>query len=346
MSRAARPDSGPPVPPSERVQVLPPPAALADEVVCCILREIDPDGFEEVDPAAPASAAAGAAVPPDASPVAGVVPANVYACLNLVLSGWVRVEATHGFQLPTAFVTGPFRAPLRTAASIRLRSVSLVLQPWLLADWFGLVPARMVDVVRALHRPSGVADATRPAGSGQGPCADCGPCDRMRTAWAMELCDRLATGASSAVALSAALGEIAAAGTRPTRRTRPRLDRLLREHGSVRHAARAADLSERQFERRFALDHGLAPKRWLRITRFEQGLVRMAAGPRAQAASLAALAAETGYADQGHMTREFREIADHTPGRLRAALASEAPGYWAFRPVRVGFVQDRGRGDG
>jgi AraC-like DNA-binding protein len=344
VTRAARANSGPAIPPVERVQVLPPPAALVDDVVCCILREIDPDGFEAPGAAAPARHAPAASGRPAASAVAGVVPANVYACLNLVLSGWVRVEAAPGIQLPAAFVTGPFRAPLRTTASIRLRSVSLVLQPWLLADWFGLVPARMVDVVRALPPPANVADAARP-GSGDRPPVDDHPRDGIGTAWAQELCDRIAAGASGVAALSTALGELSAARNRPARHTRPRLDRLLLEHGTVRHAACAAGLGERQFERRFAVDHGLAPKRWLRIKRFEQSVVRMAAGPQAGVASLGALAAESGYADQGHMTREFREIADHTPGRLRAALAGQAPGYWAFRPVRVGFVQDPERRD-
>jgi hypothetical protein len=40
------------------------------------------------------------------------------------------------------------------------------------------------------------------------------------------------------------------------------------------------------------------------------------------------------------MTREFRAIAGHTPAGLRAALSERSPGFWAFRPVRVGFVQD------
>jgi AraC-like DNA-binding protein len=35
-----------------------------------------------------------------------------------------------------------------------------------------------------------------------------------------------------------------------------------------------------------------------------------------QSASLATLAFEAGYADQAHMTREFRQLAPDTPSRL------------------------------
>ena len=336
---------------TERVRVIPPPPALADELVCCILREISAD--------APRSAPSGAAPPssPPSQParelpvqaatahaapaVAGVVPSNVYACLNLLVQGEVHALAAPGITLPPAFVTGPFRAPLHTRASVPLRSVSLVLQPWLLADWFGLAPGGMADAIRALEAAEGDDDD------------DLQPGAAATRAWVRALCQSLASAAApqapdadatrsrqTADRLAAALGDLASHPARPASPARPGLDRILLAEGSVRQAAGHAGLGERQFERRFLATHGLPPKRWLRIKRFEQGLAGLVGAGGTALASLSALAQDTGYADQGHMTREFRQIAGHTPARLQAALVGQAAGYWAFRPARVGFVQD------
>lgn len=335
---------------TERVRVIPPPPALADQLVCCILREISAD--------APHSAPSGAA-PPSSPPlpparelpvqaatahaapaVAGVVPSNVYACLNLVVQGEVHALAAPGITLPPAFVTGPFRAPLHTRASVPLRSVSLVLQPWLLADWFGLAPDRMADAIHALEAPEGDDDD------------DLRPRAAANRAWIRALCQSLAGAAAQAPdadttpgrppadRVAAALADLASHPERPASPARPRLDRILLAEGSVRRAAGRARLGERQFERRFLATHGLSPKRWLRIKRFEQGLAGLVGAAGASRGSLSALAQDTGYADQGHMTREFRQIAGHTPARLQAALVGQAAGFWAFRPARVGFVQD------
>lgn len=53
-----------------------------------------------------------------------------------------------------------------------------------------------------------------------------------------------------------------------------------------------------------------------RISRFQVAVETLAdsASP-----SLAELAADTGYSDQAHMTREFRALADLTPGQALAA---------------------------
>jgi len=46
--------------------------------------------------------------------------------------------------------------------------------------------------------------------------------------------------------------------------------------------------------------------------------------------TLAALAAELGYADQAHMARELRELAGLPPSRLEESIASDRD-YWAYR---------------
>ncbi|MGH3331891.1 MAG: helix-turn-helix domain-containing protein, partial [Nocardioidaceae bacterium] len=74
----------------------------------------------------------------------------------------------------------------------------------------------------------------------------------------------------------------------------------------------------------FKGEYGLTPKQAARVMRFEHSwdLLRMA--PR----RLADVAATTGYADQAHMTREWRDLAGYTPVEWRR---SEFP-----------FLQDHG----
>jgi AraC-like DNA-binding protein len=52
--------------------------------------------------------------------------------------------------------------------------------------------------------------------------------------------------------------------------------------------------------------------------------------PGAAKDTLAALAAELGYADQAHMARELRELAGLPPSRLEAHIASDRD-YWPYR---------------
>jgi AraC-like DNA-binding protein len=90
--------------------------------------------------------------------------------------------------------------------------------------------------------------------------------------------------------------------------------------GSVR-VDRLADhlgLSERQLHRRCCAALGYGPKTFARIVRFRRFLssVRQSA-PR----PLADLAAETGYADQPHLSREARRLAGLPPAELLAELA-------------------------
>jgi AraC-like DNA-binding protein len=58
----------------------------------------------------------------------------------------------------------------------------------------------------------------------------------------------------------------------------------------------------------------MSPKRFARIARVQAVLRRLATEPDAD---LAGLAAELGFADQAHLTREVRALAGTTPGRLR-----------------------------
>lgn len=70
--------------------------------------------------------------------------------------------------------------------------------------------------------------------------------------------------------------------------------------------------SHRHVVRVFTEAVGAAPKAYLRLGRFNRTLELLRG---AEIVSLADVAAAAGYADQSHMTREFRDFAGMSPGR-------------------------------
>ncbi|SOD91637.1 helix-turn-helix domain-containing protein [Caenispirillum bisanense] len=84
---------------------------------------------------------------------------------------------------------------------------------------------------------------------------------------------------------------------------------------------RDSGVSHRHFVRVFTEAVGLSPKSNLRLHRFDAAVTHLHAAPEASLADLAALA---GYADQAHMTREFRAFSGLTPGRYRRLAPVEA----------------------
>jgi len=73
---------------------------------------------------------------------------------------------------------------------------------------------------------------------------------------------------------------------------------------------RAAGYSPRHFIALFRAAVGLTPKHYYRIQRFNDVVRRLAAG---SGAPLADIALASGYSDQAHLTREFREFTGVTP---------------------------------
>ena len=92
-----------------------------------------------------------------------------------------------------------------------------------------------------------------------------------------------------------ALGAVALLAERPERR--------------VADVARELAVSERQLLRRLRVSVGYGPKTLARIMRFQ----RLLALAQSDAASLADLALEAGYADQPHMTAEVSRLAGAPP---------------------------------
>jgi AraC-like DNA-binding protein len=84
--------------------------------------------------------------------------------------------------------------------------------------------------------------------------------------------------------------------------------------------AGALGASERQLLRRFDAAVGYGPKTLDRVLRFQRFLSE-ARGATNGDAGLARLAAEVGYADQAHLSRECMRLSGLTPGRLLATRA-------------------------
>lgn len=91
--------------------------------------------------------------------------------------------------------------------------------------------------------------------------------------------------------------------------------RLLRTRG-VAETARALDVSERHLRTLFTKAVGLSPKQFARVDRVRRVVARGGRGEWAR------VAADLGYYDQAHLTREFRATMGVPPG---AYLAGNLP---------------------
>jgi len=89
---------------------------------------------------------------------------------------------------------------------------------------------------------------------------------------------------------------------------------------TVGHVASEVALSERQLERRFRESVGYGPKTLQRILRFRRFLSELGKEPESSG-DLARIAAETGYSDQAHLTRESRELSGLSPTQLKRQWA-------------------------
>jgi AraC-like DNA-binding protein len=89
--------------------------------------------------------------------------------------------------------------------------------------------------------------------------------------------------------------------------------------------ARRLDWNARMIHRQFIAACGYSPKHFQRIMRM-QGALRVAHSM--PVAGLGDLAAAAGYADQAHMTRDFRDITGFTPATYFADTAPPGWGAW------------------
>jgi transcriptional regulator GlxA family with amidase domain len=84
-----------------------------------------------------------------------------------------------------------------------------------------------------------------------------------------------------------------------------------RPQGRIEQLSRWIGVSERQLHRRFSAAIGYGPKTFQSVMRFQR-LLKTAREKGAEQ-SLADLAANVGYADQAHMTREVHRLANLRP---------------------------------
>ena len=86
-------------------------------------------------------------------------------------------------------------------------------------------------------------------------------------------------------------------------------------NASVHEVVREVGWSHRRFIELFRGAMGLTPKLYTRLLRFQRTIRRMTTDPES---SWVDVALESGYSDQPHFNREFREFAGITPGEYRA----------------------------
>jgi AraC-like DNA-binding protein len=146
---------------------------------------------------------------------------------------------------------------------------------------------------------------------------------------AHELVDRLSS-VSGWSARFAVLDRVLFGALRPTRGLLPEVAATLRgliaSGGNLEIARIASEVgwSRRHLSERFREETGLPPKVMARILRFERAKAMLTAPSRTR---LADIATHCGYADQAHLTREWR------------AMAGLSPSSW-LREEKLPFFQD------
>lgn len=107
------------------------------------------------------------------------------------------------------------------------------------------------------------------------------------------------------------LGNLRAGGIDPVAKAAVELFHESDGNARVRELARALNLSDRQFERRFRQAIGIAPKQFSALWRFGQSVRLHGLGLQT-----ADIAVACGYFDQPHFTRAFGRIAGRPPARF------------------------------
>jgi AraC-like DNA-binding protein len=140
---------------------------------------------------------------------------------------------------------------------------------------------------------------------------------------------RLLGAASHAARMALLENWVRAALGRVTHRDRAVIaaGKLLSGHAQITVGEVAAHLrwNARTLHRQFLASCGYSPKHLQRIMRMQTLLRGVHAG---RAPSLSSLASTAGYADQAHMTRDFRDLTGFTPSEYLASRVAPGWGAW------------------
>ena len=119
----------------------------------------------------------------------------------------------------------------------------------------------------------------------------------------------------------------------PRRRFDAAIGQVLQTRGRIRVREIAASIgcSPRQLEREFRSSAGLSPKSLARVIRFQNLLQQIGEGALLQWANAAL---DSGYADQPHMVRDFREISGQSPTEHQASPSGELSRFFVS-PQRI-----------
>ena len=101
--------------------------------------------------------------------------------------------------------------------------------------------------------------------------------------------------------------------------------RFVEERTEITRVAQVCEhfgLSERTLQRLTQRRLGLSPKWVIQRRRLHEAADRLRSGT----GNLATVAAELGYADQAHLTHDFRSVTGLTPGEFAARYATHRPG--------------------
>ena len=244
------------------------------------------------------------------------LPARPEQILEIYLAECYRVKRTDaGFGLsPDAAVVGPMTQPRVELGFIgEIETFTIHFQPTGLSRLFGIPMNTLADDAAAVSDVLGVPGRNL--------------VDRVRSAPSF----------AQRVEIAEAWTRQLLADARAINAVDHVASLLAAEHGGhdIAALAQQAELSPRHLQRRFVDQVGVAPKLYARLCRIA-GVIR--ARNAAPARTMTDLAYEFGYADQAHLTREFRALSGRNPvDFFRAASAvpetETAPG--------VRFVQAR-----